>query len=301
MRRIVFISCLVTCLFSHSGVETRVLQKVKEMMAREGRVTFSDLYNGEFTVQEKAFLGRLYEIFFQIPAFLKREHQSTGEIPKRLHVAIEFGISQDSVDLLLAVMESDRRIPSLFTRNLQSREIEALEVTNIDAFVRSHGSQVKVTQWADKRLPSFDLAAFDGKRIRSSDLVGSHVLIYFWFTGCPPCTRISPLLADLNRQYASSNFRVIGLNADTILGLSTTVEERGRYLKKVGVDFTNAHLDNATQQAFGMVNVFPTLFLVGADGVISQHFINYQDRETLEGAVAALVQSAGGERQKGPE
>ena len=268
------------------------------MMAREGRVTFSELHNSPFTQGEKAFLGRLYEIFFQIPAFLGREYRNTGKIPTLLQVAKNFEISRDAVDLLLAVMASDPRVPPLFTQNPRSREIESLNRENLDAFLRAHGSPVQVTGWVGRPLPSFDLATFEGERISASDLAGSHVLIYFWFTGCPPCEKIAPLLADLNRHYASSEFRVVGLNADNVLGLTTSREDRESHLRKRGVNFTNAHLDRATQEAFGTINVFPTLFLVQPDGTIFQHLINYQNRERLESAVGELIRSSGDERQE---
>ena len=37
------------------------------------------------------------------------------------------------------------------------------------------------------------------------------------------------------------------------------------------------------------MNIFPTLFLVGADGTIVRHFVNFQPRETLEPEIRELL------------
>ena len=70
-------------LLAQPTAEEKVLQSVQQMMANDaGTVIFSELYNDDrFNSEEKAFLGRLYEIFFQIPLFLKSEYERTGEIP----------------------------------------------------------------------------------------------------------------------------------------------------------------------------------------------------------------------------
>ena len=285
---------LTTDLLSQSPWKTRVFQEIEKALEQKGRVDFSRLYNSDqFTRQEKALLGRLYEVFFQIPGHLGAEYEGRSEIPTREEIATHFDLSVGSVDLLLTVLTSDVRLPRLLTRNATSREIETLNMGNIEAFTQIHGGRVQVLQWTGKRLPSFELETLEGSKIRSADLAGRNVLIYFWFTGCPPCVRIAPILAELDRRYEPSNFRVIGFNADRILGLTTSDEERKNHLEKLGVTFTNTHLDGITNDAFGNVKVFPTLFLVKDEGTIFRHWINYQDRETLEAAIKDLIRSRG--------
>ena len=280
-------------LLAQSKAEEKVLQSVQQMMqSDDGTVIFSELYNDDrFSSEEKAFLGSLYEIFFQISLFLKSEYESTGEIPTQSHIASGFGITPQSVDLLLSVMESDSRMPTLFERSSLSREIESLQLRNIEAFIQSRGSQVKVTQWEGQTLPEFELTSFQNEKMSSHDLAKKSVLIYFWFTGCPPCIRIAPTLADLDRLYSASNFQVIGFNADQVIGINATDQQREHYLQESNLHFVNVHLDQATWEAFGNINVFPTLFFVASDGTIFRHMINYQDRETLESIIEALTQA----------
>ena len=59
-------------LLAQSTANEKVLQSVRQIIESEGTVIFSELYNDDrFNSDEKAFLGRLYEIFFQIPVFYK--------------------------------------------------------------------------------------------------------------------------------------------------------------------------------------------------------------------------------------
>lgn len=272
--------------------EQKVLEGVQEMMRTQQEVIFSELYNDDrFSSEEKDFLGRLYEIFFQIPAFLKSELEITGEIPTRQQISAGFGISRQSADLLLAVMQTDPRMPSLFQLNTETGEIESLELENIDAFVARRGTTVKVTQWVGEPVPPFELSSFQNETYRSQDLKGKNLLIYFWFTGCPPCIRIAPILQQLDRKYSDSNFQVIGFNADRILELEVTDQQRQDYLQDQGLRFVNLHVDRPTRQAFGNINVFPTLFFVDSDGTIFRHVINYLDREALESMVREFIQA----------
>ncbi len=272
--------------------EQKVLEGVQEMMRTQQEVIFSELYNDDrFSSEEKDFLGRLYEIFFQIPVFLKSELEITGEIPTRQQISAGFGISRQSADLLLAVMQTDPRMPSLFQLNTETGEIESLELENIDAFVARRGATVKVTQWVGEPVPPFELSSFQNETYRNQDLKGKNLLIYFWFTGCPPCIRIAPILQQLDRKYSDSNFQVIGFNADRILELEVTDQQRQDYLQDQGLRFVNLHVDRPTRQAFGNINVFPTLFFVDSDGTIFRHVINYLDREALESIVREFIQA----------
>ena len=262
------------------------------MMRTQEEVIFSELYNDDrFSSEEKAFVGRLFEIFFASPGFLKSEFESTGEIPARQHISAGFGISLPSVDLLLAVMQTDPRVPPLFHRSSETGEIESLQLENIDFFIDYLGTSVKVTQWVGARMPPFELASFENETIRSQDLAGRNLLIYFWFTGCPPCVRIAPILEDLDRKYSESNFQVLGFNADRVLELGVTDQQRQDYLHDHDLHYLSVHVDQPTRQAFGNINVFPTLFLVDHDGTIVQHIINSQDQESLEGVIRELIQA----------
>jgi thiol-disulfide isomerase/thioredoxin len=274
-----------------SELELRVLNSVQEMMrSSQGRVRFSELHNNDaFSPEEKAFLGRLYETFFRIPGYLKDSSEQTGEIPSKAGIASNFGITTSSVELLLRVMESDPRMPSLFDRDSSSGEITALRMEAIDGFVRSRGTQVKVTQWEGQPVPEFSLTAMGGTQISSADLKGQNTLLYFWFTGCPPCVRIAPILSELDRDYRDKGFNTIGLNADRLLEIETTPDQVKEYLEKNNTRYPNLILTESTRQAFGSINVYPTLFFVDESGTIVKHLLNFQEREALEAVIQTML------------
>jgi thiol-disulfide isomerase/thioredoxin len=252
------------------------------MLRESGRVTFSSLYNNlEFSSEKRQYLGRLYEVLFSVPAVLRDEFQSTGEIPTASKVADHFGISKEAMLLLLEVLESDSRVPELYTRDAGTGEITSLNLELIEAFIQHRGGKVKITRWEGTSVPDFQVRTLDGELLTKDQLLGRNYLIYFWFTGCPPCVKIAPILADLAKDYRSSEIEFYGLNADDLLELGTTNESRRSYLYKQGIHFLNANLDSSTREAFGNVNVYPTLFFVDKHGIIVRHLVNFQSRETL--------------------
>jgi len=276
--------------FAQNSAEKTTLQKVMQIYQSQGSLTFSDLYNSDqFNREEKAFLGRLYEVFFAMPAYLKSDFESTGQVPSRARIGSHFGISPQSVTLLLSVMEKDGRVPKLFTRDPSTQEITSLNLANIDLFVKSKGDSVKMTQWEGQQLPDFSVQSLDGKTLDSSQLRGTPAVIYFWFTGCPPCVRIAPILASLHSDYGGKGVRFLGLNADEELGIETDNASRMQYLEKEGIRFQNGNVDEATQKSFGNINVYPTLFFVSADGTIVSHMVNFQPRDKLEPVIKKLL------------
>lgn len=271
-------------------LEANVLSKIGAIYRQQGQINFSELYNSSaFSTEERDYLGRLYEVFFAIPGFLLSERQSTGQLPSRTEIARSFGIGQKSVALLLSVMEKDPRVPRMFTRDPASGEIRSIDAAAITAFVDSRGSNIKMTKWEGQPLPAFTLPTLRGDILKSAALKGNPVVLYFWFSGCPPCVRIAPILARLNQEYGPRGVKFVGLNADDVLGIGTDNDARRSYVAKEGITFPVAVLDAATRRDFGQVNVFPTLFFVGRDGLVRHHLVNFQNRETLEAIIKELL------------
>lgn len=290
MNKLLYLLLFVVPLSAAKSVETRTLSKLNQMIQQGVPLTFSNLHNdSRFEKDEKDFIGQLYETFFKIPKFLTSEYKHSNTIPRIGQIADQFGLTVGSVDLLLTLMAEDRRVPSFFVRDPESREITSLQPAKIAGFISRHKDALRVTGWEGKSVPPFSVTTFDGETLTSADLRQTNMLLYFWFTGCPPCGRISPHLKSLHEKYQRSNFKMIGLNADRVLGLTATDQDRQDYLKKHGIQFVNAHVDETIRRAFGQVNVFPTIFAVNSKGVVTGHLINYQEWSTLDEAVGQLV------------
>ena len=270
-----------------TDVETGAHELVRVMMAEEdGRVDFSVLHNNdELTADQLEYLGRLYEVFFALPAYLQSEFRATGEIPAIGDIADDYRVHPDGVRLLLTVMTSDPRMPELILMDEASGEIASIDEEEIDEFVEKRGSQVKVSGWVGKPVPAFEVTTLDGETVTNQDLVGKNALIFFWETRCPISRRISPSIVELYKKYGGAELAVLGLNVDDVLKLKVSDRERRKYIAERGIDYPVAMLDEETRAAFGNINVFPAMFWVASDGMIGELLFNYQDLATFENLV----------------
>src|SRR6202041_399691 len=80
--------------------------------------------------------------------------------------------------------------------------------------------------------PDFTLEALNGGTMRLSDLRGKAVLLNFWATWCGPCKIETPWFVELQNQYASQGFQIIGVAMD-----EASKEDIGKFAKDMGVNY----------------------------------------------------------------
>jgi thiol-disulfide isomerase/thioredoxin len=253
----------------------------------------SELYNTVFTApEERAVLNRLFNTFFKMPLYMAQHQKAAGRPPTLAEISGQFRFAvPGQADVMLRIMESDPRMPRFVTRDPATGEVTRVDVDAILAHPRfGKALERTITGWEGKPAPAFTATTYDGAPFSSDSLAGKPHLVYFWFTGCPPCVRTSPLLAELDRAYAAKGFRIVALNADRALELPYSDEDRAAYAKEHGWAFTLAHMTAEAQEAHGAVSVFPTLFFVDRKGTVVRHFVNFQEKATLEEAVRAAMQ-----------
>lgn len=139
-----------------------------------------------------------------------------------------------------------------------------------------------------KVRPEVSLADRDG-RIRSlSEWGGKPAIINFWATWCAPCRREIPMLNDLARDPAVSEFALIGIAIDFR-------EDVLRYLMTTPIDYTvligeQDGLDAA--RAFGMESTgLPfTVFTDKTDRIVTVHVgeLHRAQADVILSAVRAL-------------
>lgn len=272
--------------------EKRIVQYLKEHVKPGERVIVSDLYNSVFkTDEERKVLNRLFNTFFKIPLFVAQYKASTDQVPTLADISRQFNFPiEGEASVLLSIIDSDPRVPKFIERHPKSGEIISVDIEAVKKD-RRFGQILERTLigWVGKDAPAFTLELLEGKSLPSTELRGKNFLVYFWFSGCPPCVKISPHLCELQKQFGSKNFTVVAVNADRFLELSTTDEERAAYIKKVGFTFPVGHLHSKMQADYGNVNVFPTLFLIDAKGVINKHYVNYQTLKQLAEDVETML------------
>lgn len=273
--------------------ETRVVEYLKANVKPGQPVVVSELYNTVFTgPEERAALNRLFNTFFKIPLYLAQQQKAAGKPPTLAEIAEQFRFQvPGQADLMLRIMESDPRMPAFMTRDTATGEITRVDVEAILLHPKfGKALERTITGWEGRPAPAFATTTYDGQPLSSESLSGTPHLLYFWFTGCPPCVRTSPLLAELDKTYAAKGFRIVGLNADRVLEIPTTDGDRAAYAKKNGWGFTLAHMTPETQEAYGAVSVFPTLFFVDRKGTIVRQLVNFQEKAVLEEAVRVALQ-----------
>jgi thiol-disulfide isomerase/thioredoxin len=268
--------------------EVRIVHYLNQNVKPGQPVVVSELYNSVFTApEERAALNRLFNTFFKIPLFAGQYQRAVGKPPSLQEIADQFQFDvPGETDLMLRIMESDPRMPKFLKRNAETGEIERIDVDAILAHPRFGKLLERTIAGFEGRVaPPFSIVAYDGSPLVSEALAGRPYLVYFWFTGCPPCMKTAPLLVELYKAYKPKGFEILAVNADKVLEIPADEAARSAYAKKSGLTFLLAHMTPEMQAAYGQVSVFPTLFFVDKRGTIVKHLVNFQDKATLESAI----------------
>jgi thiol-disulfide isomerase/thioredoxin len=270
------------------AAERKVVEYLKANVKPGQPVIVSRLYNDVFkTPEERKVLDRLFNTFFKIPMFLVQYNAASKKIPTLREVSEQFHLTvPGEADVLLRIMEIDPRIPKFIERNPRTGEITKIDITRIQASPQfGRVIERSITGWKGKPAPFFSASSYAGQPVSSQQVAGQPHVVYFWFTSCPPCMRIAPLLVELHNKYASKGLKIIAANADKVLELPYNDKVRADYVRNTGIKFTTATMNAQMQQVFGGVSVFPTMFFVDRRGLIVEHFVNFQDKPKLEAAI----------------
>lgn len=274
------------------AVEKRVVDYLKQNVAPGKPLVVSELYNSVFKApEERKALDRLFNVFFKIPIFVAQHKAGTNRIPTLADIARQFNLQvPGEVPILLTIMESDPRIPKFISRDAKTGEIISVDIEAVKSDKRfSQAIERAIGGWVGKNAPAFTLDLLNGNTLSSSSLAGKNYLMYFWFSGCPPCLQIAPHIAGIEKRFGGKKFTIVAVNADRFLELDATDAERASYVKKQGFKFPVAHVNKKMHEDYGSISVYPTLFLVDAQGVIRKHYVGYQQPEVLVADIKALL------------
>jgi peroxiredoxin len=271
-----------------SEAEQRVLDYVRAHVTPGHPLIVSDLYNRVFTEPaERKALNKLYNSFFRIPLFVAEYQQKFGSPPTLETIAEQFDLSSPGdADVLLRVMEDDPRVPPFMTRDPKTGEITKVDVPAIKADAR-FGRVVDrhLGGLEGQKAPEFKLPAIGEGSLDLQSFTGKTVLLYVWFTGCPPCMKETPQLVQLDLEYRQKGLAVIGANADQLLGLEYDDAVRRKYIEEKHVTFPVGHWTREGDSAYGNVSIYPTLFLIAPDDIIVHHWVGFTSGEELNRAI----------------
>jgi thiol-disulfide isomerase/thioredoxin len=286
LTSLVFALALVS---PQQDAETRVVQYLKANVKPGEPVMASRLANEVFTApDERKALDRLFKTFFKVPLYLAQHRKSAGKPPTLAEISEQFAFHvPGEADVMLRIMESDPRLPRFFTRDPKTGELLTVDVKAILADARfGKAIERSLSGLEGQPAPAFTTTSFAGDAYASAALAGKPHVVYFWFTGCPPCVQTAPVLDERAR---AAGITVVAANADRALELGVSDEERAAYAAKMK-GLTMVHATAEMQTAFGGVGVYPTLFFVDKAGVVKRQLVSHQDRAGLDAALAAIAQ-----------
>ncbi len=278
--------------YASADAEARVLDYIRTHLQPGQPLMVTDLYNRVFTQpDERQALNKLYNAFFRIPLFVANYQEKFKSPPSLAVIAEQFDLrSRADADVLLRVMESDPRVPHFLTRDPKTGEITQVDVEAIKADPNfGQALERQIGGWEGRPAPDFTLERLGGGDLHLAALQGKVLLLEVWFTGCPPCMQEAPVLASLDRELASRGLVIIGANDDRNLGLDYDDSVRQRYLQEHHISYPIVSWTKESDQAYGGISIFPTLFLVDRKGVIRGHWIGYVQLEPLRKAVLGVL------------
>lgn len=282
----------VGSLFAQSNAQARILKYIRDHLKSGHPVRVTELYNTVFTTPEDhAALNKLYKDFFRIPMFIVQYQQRFSAPPSLKTIAGQFALDNpQEAETLLLVMQTDPRVPKFVTLDPKTGEITKVNVQMIRNDPQfAQGAAHQLAGWEGRKAPAFNLIRTNGNHLSSADLQGKVALLYVWFTGCPPCMKEAPALARLQQEFRPKGLRVVGANADNMLGLSISKAARERYIAREGISFPVVTWTHQSDQAYGGVSIYPTLFLISRKGIVVGHWVGYTSPATLRKAITKAL------------
>jgi cytochrome c biogenesis protein CcmG/thiol:disulfide interchange protein DsbE len=138
--------------------------------------------------------------------------------------------------------------------------------------------------------PDFKATAVAGTEgpISLKALRGEVVLLDFWGTFCEPCKKSFPKLEGLNRKYAKSGLRVIGVSEDE----DDDKDKIPGFAATYGATFSLAwDRDKSIARRYSP-ETMPSSFLIDRNGVVRFAHVGFHDGEEreLEGEIRGLLE-----------
>jgi thiol-disulfide isomerase/thioredoxin len=142
------------------------------------------------------------------------------------------------------------------------RLLAKLLLSTLLCIAGSAGAAGELVPWTGGATPALSLKDLSGKSVDLASYKGRAVLVNFWATWCAPCIAEMPAMQQLRDRIGAAKFDVVAVN------YQEGVPRINEFLKKRPLQLTIVRDSDGTARTAWGVKVFPTSFLVDADGRI---------------------------------
>ena len=111
-------------------------------------------------------------------------------------------------------------------------------------------------------LPEIQL--LDGRTLSKGHFTGKPVIIAYWASWCPYCSRQNPYVQKLWKQSQGRGLEILTVSIDRVEGDAVD------YVRKHDYTFPVAMETEALRKALGKRKVIPNIFVIKADGRIAE-------------------------------
>ena len=156
------------------------------------------------------------------------------------------------------------------------------------------------TSLVGKPAPDFVLEDLAGKTIALSSLKGKPLLINFWATWCGPCKIETPWLVELQNEYASKGFEIIGISTEgddlqpgDKEGLARDKAAIAKFVKEYHMQYPVLVNGDSLASAYGGLDAMPTSVYVNPQGKVVAMQLGITSKDDMEVNIKKTLGSQG--------
>lgn len=141
---------------------------------------------------------------------------------------------------------------------------------------------------------SFEAQDLEGNSFTSEIFSESKLtMVNVWATYCNPCLSEMPGLGELNGEYNSEDFRIIGIISDVQEGTEQeSIDFAADLVSQTNADYPHLLLNESLFYALlSDVTAVPTTFFVNQDGVILDTLVGSMEKSAWEEKINALLET----------
>jgi thiol-disulfide isomerase/thioredoxin len=139
--------------------------------------------------------------------------------------------------------------------------------------------------FSSDKVSNFQFKTIDNKILDLSQFSDKVIIVDFWATWCPPCTKEIPHFIELQEKY-KNEVQFIGLN------VGEKESEIKEFIKSMGINYIIGYSNENIEKSFGGISGLPTTFIIGKDGKIKAKAIGYRSKEWFEKQIISALRES---------